>query len=1040
MSTDTIWEKQRYYDIYKNHQKHACHKWVHYPFVYDQILARHLDAGKPLRLLEIGVQNGGSLEIWKKFLPAGSEIHGMDINPKCLELVFGSKDIHFHLGNATDEVFLNRLFDDMSFDIIVDDGSHMSGDIISAFFALFKKVNPGGIYIIEDLHASYWESYGGGLRRKNSAIEFLKQFIDTLHSDYIPGNQFSNILDFMPFQKEYRQEIASISFYDSVCAITKFAQKKLTPFCQVVNGNIYKVAEATSFQKLVLKERLQDFETANLLYATTGNESNIQSVAKIFQIDSHPLIESLQIYTEKLADEFQEMWFRGIDYLRFEWVSLPGETKKTLAADVILHSTDKKHLMTILGILVKEDGVHFPSLFKNWELENLAYLTAAIIEPTNELVPTDGITHYRLNHNPSIPYSEVTAERMIPGLWSYQVVTIHIKCYLFLYNLILPGKILECACGAGYGAVIFSRLGTVSEYYGVDMSEIAVGYAKTGVWDKKTDFHLVNLAESTPSLYENVVSLQTIEHVPNPYKFMELLIDKMLPDGQMLISIPIETRYGSHINSYHLSNWNYKRLQNFLEQYFEDITIFTQKAPSHDLSVFEILDVTDSPPDENSDAVFVAVLRRPCKKKRPNIILKKSGTLGDVIWTTPILSELRRLYPEHNVLVSTDKTEVFLHNPDADLVFGTQYEPLPDDMVIDLNGTCETRRGSHLLHAYAEASGISPTANQPSLYPINAEIFPAATHMLRRFQHGGIERLIAVYMADNPSDHTWFKAHWQRFIAGLLQQNKKLGIVILEHEEGFSAADVGFAPDCRILSLQLPWMHSAATVLPLCDLLVAPDSDALHIAAAVSVPCLGLSGRVPEEALAITGQMLGTAAPEGWKTRCQKVCPDKAFIGTEQQHSPVHQTPGSPLEQGIQAFNQEDLETAIECLSAAMTQEPDNPLPYAYLAFVCVRQGLLQEARDFIAQSTRLAPERADIIAAFGEVFLKHDRFSEAVEYLQEAVQLQPDLYAAYPALAQSLHLTGQSEEAISLLQTASNIPSNAQQHIRDTLQQILAE
>jgi len=269
MSTDTVWEKQSYCDIYKNHQELACHKWVHYPFIYDQILARHLDARKPLRLLEIGVQNGGSLEIWKKFLPPGSKIHGIDINPKCLELVFSSNDIHFHLGSATDEVFLDRLFDDMNFDIIVDDGSHLSSDIITTFFALFKKINPGGIYIIEDLHASYWENYGGGLRRKNSAIEFLKQFIDTLHSDYISEKHFSNLVDFTLFQKEYRQQIASISFFDSVCAITKFAQAKTTPFCQIVNGNNYKVAERDSFQKLVLKEKLQNLETARLMYNTS---------------------------------------------------------------------------------------------------------------------------------------------------------------------------------------------------------------------------------------------------------------------------------------------------------------------------------------------------------------------------------------------------------------------------------------------------------------------------------------------------------------------------------------------------------------------------------------------------------------------------------------------------------------------------------------------------------------------------------------------------------------------------------------------------
>jgi glycosyltransferase involved in cell wall biosynthesis len=156
--------------------------------------------------------------------------------------------------------------------------------------------------------------------------------------------------------------------------------------------------------------------------------------------------------------------------------------------------------------------------------------------------------------------------------------------------------------------------------------------------------------------------------------------------------------------------------------------------------------------------------------------------------------------------------------------------------------------------------------------------------------------------------------------------------------------------------------------------------------------------------------------------------------------SSLPQIQQAPLEQGIRAYKQENFEMAIECLSTAMFQEPNNPLPYAYLAFVCVHQGLFQEAHDFIVQATRIAPERADLIAALGEIFLKNGRPSEAAEYLREAVNAQPDLFAAYPALAQSLHLTGQSEEAVSLLQAVSILPSDAQQNIRYVLQQILAE
>ncbi|MDR0565043.1 MAG: radical SAM protein, partial [Azoarcus sp.] len=146
------------------------------------------------------------------------------------------------------------------------------------------------------------------------------------------------------------------------------------------------------------------------------------------------------------------------------------------------------------------------------------------------------------------------------------------------------------------------------------------------------------------------------------------------------------------------------------------------------------------------------------------------------------------------------------------------------------------------------------------------------------------------------------------------------------------------------------------------------------------------------------------------------------------------------LNDGIRAFKADDYVTALECLTHAMSLAPDNPLPPAYLAFIAVHQGLIQEARDFIAECERIAPHRTDLIAAFGETLLKASQAHIAAEYLEKAIGKQPDLYAAYPALAKSLHLTGRSAQAVSLLTTAAGLPSDSQQGIQSCLLQILAE
>ena len=49
---------------------------------------------------------------------------------------------------------------------------------------LFPRLNEGGLYLIEDLHTSYWRDFGGGYRRPSTGVELIKQLIDDMHHWY----------------------------------------------------------------------------------------------------------------------------------------------------------------------------------------------------------------------------------------------------------------------------------------------------------------------------------------------------------------------------------------------------------------------------------------------------------------------------------------------------------------------------------------------------------------------------------------------------------------------------------------------------------------------------------------------------------------------------------------------------------------------------------------------------------------------------------------------------------------------------------------
>ncbi len=197
-------------DLFFEHRGKTIDKWEHYFAIYSREFAPFLKSKRPVRLLEIGVQNGGSLELWLKYLPEGSEIVGVDVDPKVGSLTFEGAVSAFVV-DATDSSKLKDALGDRQFDVIIDDGSHISSDVIATFRLLVDRLAPGGKHIIEDMHASYWASHEGGYRLGTSAIEFFKNLVDALNADHFQNVEGVEV----PELQQFRRSFASITFYDS---------------------------------------------------------------------------------------------------------------------------------------------------------------------------------------------------------------------------------------------------------------------------------------------------------------------------------------------------------------------------------------------------------------------------------------------------------------------------------------------------------------------------------------------------------------------------------------------------------------------------------------------------------------------------------------------------------------------------------------------------------------------------------------------------------------------------------------------------------
>ncbi|MDO9024817.1 Wzt carbohydrate-binding domain-containing protein [Zwartia sp.] len=231
--------------IFQRHTGNPCAKWQAYLQHYDRYFSGLKD--KPLRLLEIGVQAGGSLEIWARYFKNAKTIVGCDIDPTCSALRHQDPRIKVLIGDINSPQTLESLSQlAPALDIIIDDGSHQSTDIICSFIQLFPRLTPGGIYVVEDLHCSYWESYGGGLFDPRSPISFFKKLIDIVNQEVwgISIDTQDFLSAFVPLlenqhtdpQWTFLRDIHTIEFSNSMCVIRKRSAVDNTLGCLMLSG------------------------------------------------------------------------------------------------------------------------------------------------------------------------------------------------------------------------------------------------------------------------------------------------------------------------------------------------------------------------------------------------------------------------------------------------------------------------------------------------------------------------------------------------------------------------------------------------------------------------------------------------------------------------------------------------------------------------------------------------------------------------------------------------------------------------------------
>jgi Methyltransferase domain len=207
------------YSFYAQHRNtRVMHKWDHYFEIYERFLSP-IRLSKPI-VLEIGVQLGGSVEMWRYYFGPAARIYGIDINPEAKQ----QEDLatKVFIGDQQDRDFLRSVVREIGApDVVIDDGGHTANQQITAFETLYPALSEDGIYIVEDTHTSLWRGRYLDRQDQRSFLQFslercaqLMEWTGKPENFQVLGSEQNETL--ANSVSEFCRNTKAISFFDSV--------------------------------------------------------------------------------------------------------------------------------------------------------------------------------------------------------------------------------------------------------------------------------------------------------------------------------------------------------------------------------------------------------------------------------------------------------------------------------------------------------------------------------------------------------------------------------------------------------------------------------------------------------------------------------------------------------------------------------------------------------------------------------------------------------------------------------------------------------
>jgi len=209
----------------------------------------------PVRILEIGVQSGGSVRAWRQWYGDRLRYTGVDIEPLTKRSHSPSENIFVKIGSQSDPTFMLSICDKYGpFDIVIDDGGHTPELIRASLSIIYPQarcmVSPRSLYVVEDTQTIAFRAY---TKEPSDMFNLVGEAFHAMHYQYLNtyegrqgrgGDKFKPEAHMHPF---YRDLVAAVHAYPTIFFLTRARAHEITTIHRPIDVEGKDISDAIGY-------------------------------------------------------------------------------------------------------------------------------------------------------------------------------------------------------------------------------------------------------------------------------------------------------------------------------------------------------------------------------------------------------------------------------------------------------------------------------------------------------------------------------------------------------------------------------------------------------------------------------------------------------------------------------------------------------------------------------------------------------------------------------------------------------------------------